>query len=198
MRKILYGACLALFMASTGCIHTSRISNLYNYGVRLDGDDVILFTGFNGEHSQTSEIMLDQTKRILKKYGVEAHYLHKTDFNYEFVKAGFLAADLDVDNDRFINNMVEVYGLTYIFNVGHVSQYQGETMPVSRAAALDDQSGIVFEVYSVEEEKVMASMRLTGSTIHFVSINEPEDRYYGNIYKNYGKGLRKLMKASKY
>lgn len=141
---------------------------------------------------------MDQTKRILGKYGVEAHYLHRTDFNTEFVKAGFLASDIDVDNDRFINNMAEVYGLSYIFNVGHVSQYQGETMPVSPASTLDDESGIVFEVYSIAEEKVMASMRLTGNTVHLVSINEPENRNYGNIYKNYGKGLRKLMQPSKY
>ena len=189
---------LCLLIICTSCFHTSKLNKLYNNGAQLKASDVVLFTGFNGTHSQTSEIMMDQTRRILKKYGVKAHYLHNTDFNSEFVKSGFLATKVDVANPKFLDNMAEVYGLTYIFNVIPTTNYQGETLPVSTPEKLYNNSGIIFEVYSVQDEEIVASMHLTGDTIGLLGDDGDTNVRDGNVYKNYGKGLRKLMKASRY
>lgn len=190
--------CTCLLLSNTSCIHTSKITNIYNNGAQLKATDVVLFAGFNNAHSQTSVIMHGQTERILKKYGIKSHYIQTTDFNYEFLKAGFPATSVDLENPKFLYQLAEVYGITHIFKVVDIKQYQGDNLPVSRDDQFHDQSGVIFEVYAVNEDEVIASMHLSGNTLHFVSINEPEDRTYGNIFKNYGKGLRKLMKASKY
>ena len=115
-----------------------------------------------------------------------------------YVKAGFLATKVDVANSKFLDNMAEVYGLTYIFNVIPTTNYQGETLPVSTPEKLYNNSGIIFEVYSVQDEEIVASMHLTGDTIGLLGDDGDTNVRDGNVYKNYGKGLRKLMKASRY
>jgi len=190
---------ICLLFITSSCIHTSKITKLYNNGAHLKSTDVVLFTGFNGEHSRTSNNMMSQTERILKKYGVKVHYLHTSNFNSEIVKAGFTATKADIRNEDFLDKMNQVYGLSYIFTVSDIRKYDGGFMTVDRNSKMLDETGVVFEVYSVTDRQVVASMQLSGSTIHLYSIHEDEeDRTYGNIYKNYGKGLRKLMKASKY
>lgn len=190
---------LLVLMTFNSCIHTSKITKLYNNGAHLKSTDVVLFTGFNGEHSSTSNNMMSQTERILKKYGVEVHYLHTSNFNSEIVKAGFTATKADIRNEDFLDKMTKVYGLSYIFTVSDIRKYDSGFMPVDRNSKMLDESGVVFEVFSVTDRQVVASMQLSGDTIHFYSIHDDDaDRTHGNIYKNYGKGLRKLMKASKY
>ena len=199
MRKPSVVLSLALLIVlSTGCIQTSKITRLYNNGARLKSSDVVLFTGYNGEHSRVSNSMLAQTKRLLNKYGVEVHYLHTSDFNGEIVNAGLSATKVDVNNEDFLNKMTQVYGLSYIFNVSHIKRYEGEYMAVDRNTKMLDDSGIVFEVYSVLEREVVASMEISGNSIDFMEWDQQTgDNYGGSIFNNYAKGLRKLMKASK-
>ena len=199
MRKPSVVLSLALLIVlSTSCIQTSKITRLYNNGARLKSSDVVLFTGYNGEHSRVSNSMLAQTKRLLNKYGVEVHYLHTSDFNGEIVNAGLSATKVDVNNEDFLNKMTQVYGLSYIFNVSHIKRYEGEYMAVDRNTKMLDDSGIVFEVYSVLEREVVASMEISGNSIDFMEWDQQTgDNYGGSIFNNYAKGLRKLMKASK-
>lgn len=181
-----------------GCIHTSRVAENYNYGTQLKGTDVVLFSGFEQKDSKISKWMLEDTEKMLINYGIKTVYLYDPELDYEMTRAGLMTTERNLDNDDFIYKMREVFGITHIFLVGSVSEYQGEMIKVSEATALDDETGIIFEVYDLAAEKMTTAMRLTGSTLHFVSINEEENRTYGNIYKNYRKGLKKLMKASTY
>lgn len=186
---------IALGLMLSSCFHTSKINNLYNYGAQLTSNDVVLFTGYENKDSRVSKMMLKDMNDLLGKCGIETKYLYDPLLNREFLKAGFTIAEAHVDNEQFIYQMKQLYGISHIFSVGHVSEYEGDLMNVSREDAIYEQSGLVFEVYSLAEEKVVSSMQITGSSFMLTPSGMETDNEAGSIFKNYRKGIKKLLKS---
>lgn len=187
---------LILILASlSSCVHTAKVTQQFNAGSSLSTTDVVLFTGYNGQDSRTAQYMLNDTRRRLSRCGIKVVYQHDPGLNYEFLKAGFQATAPDVDNDNFIHQLREVFGVTHIFSIGSVEQYQGQTMEVNKTDILYEGSGVVFEVYSLDMETNVASMKVVGKT-WYARRGGINNESIGSIHVNYNKALKTLMKSS--
>lgn len=187
---------LVLFLSLSSCFHTARVTQQFNAGSSLKNTDVVLFTGYNGQDSRTAQNMLSDTKRRLSKCGIEVVYMHDPGLNYEFLKAGFKATEANVDNDDFIRPLREVFGVSHIFSIGSLERYNGSTMDVEQAEILTEDSGVVFEVYSLDTETNVASMKVMGKTWWVSGKGEIEKEPEGSVHVNYNKALKTLMKSS--
>ena len=187
---------LVLALCLFSCFHTAKINNLHNYGARLTSEDVILFTGYENKDSRTSKVMLEDMTRLLGKCGIQTKYLYDPEFNNAFLEAGFTSANADVDNDKFMYQMKELYGISHIFSVGHVRRYEGDMMNVNKVDEIYERSGLIFEVYSLEEEKVVSSMKITGNTFMINRGGVDKDSEGGSVFNNYRKGIKKLLKSA--
>ena len=183
-------------LSLSSCFHTAKVTQQFNAGASLKSTDVVLFTGFNGTDSRTSRNMLETTRKKLSGCNIKIVYLHDPGLNYEFLKAGFPATKADVDNDDFIHRLREVFGVTHIFSIGSLERYQGNTMDVAKTEVIYEGSGVVFEVYSLETETPVASMKITGKTWRLRRSGEIDNDSMGSIYVNYNKALKTLMKSS--
>lgn len=187
---------LVLLLSLSSCFHTAKVTQQFNAGASLKTTDVVLFTGFNSEDSRTSQFMLNDTKRRLSNCSIKVIYLHDPNLNSEFLKAGFSAAPANVDNDEFIHRVREVFGVSHIFSIGSLDRYNGGTMDVEITEVLYEGSGIVFEVYSLDTETNVASMKVMGKTWRVRQGGEIESESEGSIHVNYKKALKTLMKSS--
>lgn len=187
---------VVLLLSLSSCFHTAKVSQQFNAGSSLKVTDVVLFTGYNSEDSRTSQFMLTDTKRRLSNCGIKVVYLHDPSLNYEFLKAGFSATPANVDNDEFIHRVREVFGVSHIFSIGSLDRYNGATMDVKTTEILYEGSGIVFEVYSLDAETNVASMKVKGKTWRVRKGGEIENEPEGSIHVNYNKALKTLMKSS--
>ncbi len=183
-------------LSLSSCFHTAKVTQQFNAGASLKSTDAVLFTGFNGTDSRTSRNMLETTRKKLSGCNIKVVYLHDPGLNYEFLKAGFPATKADVDNDDFIHRLREVFGVTHIFSIGSLERYQGNTMDVAKTEVIYEGSGVVFEVYSLETETPVASMKITGKTWRLRRSGEIDNDSMGSIYVNYNKALKTLMKSS--
>lgn len=184
-----------LMVCLSSCFHTAKVTQQFNAGASLSNTDVVLFTGYNGQDSRTSQYMLNDTKRRLSRCNIKVIYLHDPGLNYEFLKAGFKATEANVDNDDFIYQLLEVFGVSHLFSIGSLDQYNGSTMDVDHAEILTEGSGVVFEVYSLDTETNVASMKVMGKT-WYAQRGSVESESIGSIHVNYNKALKTLMKSS--
>ncbi|GAB5527218.1 MAG: hypothetical protein Roseis2KO_50900 [Roseivirga sp.] len=187
---------LSLILVSiSSCVHTAKVTQQFDAGSSLSPTDVVLFTGYNGQDSRTAQYMLNDTRSRLSRCGIKVVYQHDPGLNYEFLKAGFQATTPNVDNDDFIYQLREVFGVTHIFSIGSLEQYQGQTMDIAPTEILIEDSGVVFEVYSLDMETNVASMKVVGKT-WYARRGEIDSESIGSIYVNYNKALKTLMKSS--
>ncbi|MCE7990386.1 MAG: hypothetical protein HEP71_00345 [Roseivirga sp.] len=195
-RSLFWILTLFALAALNSCIHTAKVKQQFNAGGSLNPTDVVLFTGYNGQDSRTSRHMLTDTKRRLSRCDIEVVYLHDPGLNYEFAKAGFKATDAQVDNDDFIHQLREVFKVSHIISVGSMEQYRGSSMGVDQTEIYTEGSGVVFEVYSLDTETIVASMKVTGKTWQLRRGAEIDSESIGSIHVNYNKALKTLLKSS--
>jgi hypothetical protein len=186
---------LSITVCLQSCLHTAKVTQKFTTGSSLSPSDVVLFTGYNGKKSRTSKSMFEDTERILSRCGIKVINIHDPGLNLEFFKAGLTPAEPDVNNDDFINKMKEAYGITHLFSVNNVAQYNGNAMNIDNQDIHYGGAGLVFEVYDLGIEKTIASMKVKGKTWHVVHDGLAESSF-GNKHKNYTKGLKTLMKSS--
>ena len=194
---------LALTLTITACIPTARVTEKYSLGVAMKPTDVVLFTGIDDQNSRSAQEFFTMTRDRLAKCGIKVLYLHDKDLPLKLIEMNFPSTAIDVDNDVFIDQMKQAYGLNYIFSVGQGSTWDNENLLVG----IDERNKaaeITFYVYSVEFEQLLSTMVLKGT---HSSIGAGRNRFGEERFLNLGsvdgatrtayrKGLNKIMKSS--
>ena len=183
--------CMLLLLVAQGCSSVNKINTLKSNEIKLNPTDVVLFTGFNMNDSQTSQTMLSQTKGILEAYGVETQYLQDKEVQERLLRLAITSYNGSTQHADPASIIFKSGGFDYIFSVVDVNEFEEGINSIDGFEKVNVNSGIVFLVYATTDQKVIASYQLAGKSM---SEDEKANRH---IFTNYAKGIHKLIKASK-
>ena len=192
--KVFYPSslCILLLLIAQGCSSVNKINTIQSNEIKLNPTDVVLFTGFNMNDSQTSQTMLSQTKEILEAYGVETQYLQDKEVQERLLRLAITSYNGSTQQQADPASIIfKSGGFDYIFSVVDVNEFEEGINSIDGFEKVKVNSGIVFLVYATTEQKVIASYQLAGKSM---SEDEKANRH---ILTNYVKVIHKLIKTSK-